>query len=183
MLKPRQERELSADQVIASLRPKMAQVPGLKVFLVNQPPINVGGRGTRSLYQFTLQDTDTDSLYHWAPIFEEKIRELPGLQDVSSDLQLRTPQVSLDFDRDRISTLGLTANQVENRALQRLRHTAGLADLRAEQPVPGGHAGRAGVPARSEAGVVDALRPFVEPAGWCRSTRSRASPPTPGRCR
>ena len=108
------ERELSADQVIASLRPKMAQIPGLRVSLVNQPPINVGGRGSRSLYQFTLQDTDTESLYHWAPIFEAKMRELPGLQDVSSDLQLRTPQVSLDFDRDRISSLGLTANQVEN---------------------------------------------------------------------
>ena len=114
MLKPRHERELSADQVIASLRPKVAQIPGLRVSLVNQPPINVGGRGSRSLYQFTLQDTDTESLYHWAPIFEAKMRELPGLQDVSSDLQLRTPQVSLDFDRDRISSLGLTANQVEN---------------------------------------------------------------------
>ena len=114
MLKPRHERELSADQVIASLRPKMAQIPGLRISLVNQPPINVGGRQARSLYQFTLQDTDTESLYHWAPIFEEKMRELPGLQDVNSDLQLRTPQVSLDFDRDRISSLGLTANQVEN---------------------------------------------------------------------
>ena len=109
-----QERELSADEVIASLRPKMAQIPGLRVSLVNQPPINVGGRGSRSLYQFTLQDTDTEELYRWAPIFEAKMRELPGLEDVSSDLQLRTPQVSLDFDRDRISSLGLTTNQVEN---------------------------------------------------------------------
>ena len=114
MLKPRQERELSADEVIASLRPKMAQIPGLRVSLVNQPPINVGARGSRSLYQFTLQDTDTEELYRWSPIFEAKMRELPGLEDVNSDLLLRTPQVSLDFDRDRISSLGLTANQVEN---------------------------------------------------------------------
>jgi HAE1 family hydrophobic/amphiphilic exporter-1 len=113
MLKPRQERELSADEVIASLRPKMAQIPGLRVSLVNQPPINVGGRQARSLYQFTLQDTDTEELYRWAPIFEAKMRELPGIQDVSSDLQLKMPQVSLDLDRDRISSLGLTVNQVE----------------------------------------------------------------------
>jgi hydrophobic/amphiphilic exporter-1 (mainly G- bacteria), HAE1 family len=114
MLKPRHERKLSADEVIAELRPKMAQVPGIRTFLVNQPPINVGGRGSRSLYQFTLQDTDTEELYRWAPIFEAKMRELPGLEDVSSDLQLKTPQVSLDLDRDRISSLGLTVNQVEN---------------------------------------------------------------------
>ena len=114
MLKPRAERELSADEVIAQLRPKMAQIPGLRVSLVNQPPINVGARGSRSLYQFTLQDPDTEELYRWAPIFEAKMRELPGLEDVSSDLQLKMPQVSLDFDRDRISSLGLTANQVEN---------------------------------------------------------------------
>jgi HAE1 family hydrophobic/amphiphilic exporter-1 len=114
MLKPRHERELSADEVIAELRPKLAQIPGIRTFLVNQPPINIGGRGSRSLYQFTLQDTDTEELYRWAPIFEAKMRELPGLEDVSSDLQLKTPQVSLDLDRDRISSLGLTVNQVEN---------------------------------------------------------------------
>jgi HAE1 family hydrophobic/amphiphilic exporter-1 len=114
ILKPRRERALSADQLIADLRPKLAQVPGIRTFLVNQPPISIGGRGTRSLYQFTLQDTDTDELYRWAPIFEAKMRELPGLEDVSSDLQLKTPQVSLDLDRDRISSLGLTVNQVEN---------------------------------------------------------------------
>jgi HAE1 family hydrophobic/amphiphilic exporter-1 len=114
MLKPRRERALTADQIIAELRPKLAQIPGIRTFLVNQPPINIGGRGSRSLYQFTLQDTDTDELYRWAPIFEAKMRELPGLEDVSSDLQLKTPQVSLDLDRDRISTLGLTVNQVEN---------------------------------------------------------------------
>ncbi|MGE3510117.1 MAG: efflux RND transporter permease subunit, partial [Vicinamibacterales bacterium] len=113
MLKPRHERTRSVDQIIAELRPKMAQVPGIRAFLVNQPPINVGGRQSRSLYQFTLQDTDTDQLYQWAPIFEAKMRELPGLEDVSSDLQLKNPQVSLDLNRDRISSLGLTVNQVE----------------------------------------------------------------------
>src|SRR6476646_1356574 len=113
-LKPRDQRSLSVDQVIASLRPKLAQVTGLRIFMVNQPPINLGGtQGARSLYQFTLQDTDTSELYEWAPKFESIMRDLPGIQDVSSDLQLKNPQVQIQIDRDKLGTLGLTANQVE----------------------------------------------------------------------
>jgi HAE1 family hydrophobic/amphiphilic exporter-1 len=112
-LKPRRERRLSADQVIASLRPKLSQVPGLRVFLLNPPPINVTGRSTRAVYQFTLQDTDTDELYKWAPQLEDKLRRLPGLEDVNSDLQLNNPQINVVLDRDKIATLGLTVNQVE----------------------------------------------------------------------
>jgi HAE1 family hydrophobic/amphiphilic exporter-1 len=113
-LKPRNQRKLTVDQLIAKWRPQLAQVPGIRVYMVNQPPINLGGQqGARSLYQFTLQDTDTAELYHWAPIFESKVREIPGIEDVSSDLQIKNPQVSVDMDRDKLSTLGLTANQVE----------------------------------------------------------------------
>jgi HAE1 family hydrophobic/amphiphilic exporter-1 len=113
-LKPRRERTKSVDQIMAELRPKLSQVPGVRVYMINQPPINLGNQGPqRSLYQFTLQDTDTDELYHWSPILEAKLRELPGLEDVNSDLQLKNPQIHLDMDRDRISAFGLTANQVE----------------------------------------------------------------------
>jgi HAE1 family hydrophobic/amphiphilic exporter-1 len=114
-LKPRAERKRSVDQIIAELRPQLAQVPGIRAFLVNQPPINLGGQGggQRSLYQFTLQDTDTEELYHWAPILEAKLRDTPGLEDVNSDMQIKNPQIRIDMDRDKISTLGLTANQVE----------------------------------------------------------------------
>jgi HAE1 family hydrophobic/amphiphilic exporter-1 len=113
-LKPRSERTMSVHEIIASLRPKVAQVAGLRVFMVNQPPINLGGQqGARSLYQFTLQDTDTGELYEWAPKLEAAIRDLPGIQDVSSDLQLKNPQVQIQIDRDKLGTLGLTANQVE----------------------------------------------------------------------
>src|SRR5207247_368811 len=62
---------------------------------------------------FTLQDTDTNELYRWSPILEDKLRQLPGLEDVSSDLQVKNPQVQIDMDRDKISALGLTVNQVE----------------------------------------------------------------------
>ncbi len=113
-LKPRDERVLNVDGIIEALRPKLAQVAGMRTYMTNPPPVNLGGQqGARSLYQFTLQDTNTDELYRWAPLLENKIRELSTLEDVSSDLQLRNPQVQLDMDRKRIATLGLTVNQVE----------------------------------------------------------------------
>jgi hydrophobic/amphiphilic exporter-1 (mainly G- bacteria), HAE1 family len=113
-LKPRHERTRSVDQVMADLRPKLAQVPGVRVFMVNEPPINLGGQqGARSVYQFTLQDTDTDVLYRSAPLLEAKIRDIPGVEDVNSDLRLNNPQIQVDIDRDRISSLGITVNQVE----------------------------------------------------------------------
>ena len=113
-LKPREERTLNADAIIESLRPKLAQVPGMRTYMTNPPPVNLGGQqGARSLYQFTLQDTNTDELYQWAPQLESKIRTLPSIQDVSSDLQLKNPQVQIDMDRKKIAALGLTVNQVE----------------------------------------------------------------------
>jgi HAE1 family hydrophobic/amphiphilic exporter-1 len=115
-LKPRDERNISVDQLIASLRPKVSQIPGIRAFMTNQPPINLGAGqgGQRALYQFTLQDTDTTELYKYAPIMEEKMRGIAGLEDVSSDLQLKNPQVTVEMDRDKVSTLGLSATQVEN---------------------------------------------------------------------
>jgi HAE1 family hydrophobic/amphiphilic exporter-1 len=113
-LRPRSERKLSTDQVMAVMRPKLSSaVPGLRVFLLNPPPINITGRNSRALYQFTLQDTDTDELYRWAPQLEDKMRALPGLEDVNSDLQLKNPQINVVLNRDKIAALGLTVNQVE----------------------------------------------------------------------
>jgi hydrophobic/amphiphilic exporter-1 (mainly G- bacteria), HAE1 family len=115
-LKPREERNISVDQLIASLRPKVGQIPGIRAFMTNQPPINLGAGqgGQRALYQFTLQDTDTAELYKYAPIMEEKMRGISGLEDVSSDLLLKNPQVTVEMDRDKVSALGLSATQVEN---------------------------------------------------------------------
>jgi HAE1 family hydrophobic/amphiphilic exporter-1 len=113
-LKPREQRARSVDDVITSLRRKLAQVPGIRAFPVNPPAINLGGGGNRPIYQFTLQDADTAELYRWAPVLEERVRQIPGLLDVSSDLRLATPQVSVEMDRDKLSTLGLTAGQVED---------------------------------------------------------------------
>ena len=113
-LKPKSQRTRSVDQIIADLRPQVAKVPGVRVFMVNQPPINLGGQqGARSVYQFTLQDTDTAVLYKSAPLLEARLKEIPGIEDVNSDLRLNNPQIQVDIDRERVSSLGLTVNQVE----------------------------------------------------------------------
>jgi hydrophobic/amphiphilic exporter-1 (mainly G- bacteria), HAE1 family len=113
-LKPRAERKRSVDQIMADLRPKFAQVPGIRVFMVNPPPINIGGQGgARSTYQFTLQDTDTNELYRSSPLLEDKMHDIPSIEDVNSDLRLNNPQVQIAMDRNKISALGLTVNQVE----------------------------------------------------------------------
>jgi HAE1 family hydrophobic/amphiphilic exporter-1 len=112
-LKPRSQRMLNADQVIQQLRPKLARIPGMRVFLQNPPPIRIGGHMTKSQYQFTLQSTDTKELYRYIPIMEEKMRELPGFLDVTSDLQIENPQVNIEINRDRASALGVTAEQIE----------------------------------------------------------------------
>jgi hydrophobic/amphiphilic exporter-1 (mainly G- bacteria), HAE1 family len=113
-LKPRSERHMSADEIIQDLRPKLASVPGINVYLQNPPLIRVGGMLSKALYQFSLQDTDTKELYYWAPILTAKLAELPGFQDVSSDLQIANPQVMVDIDRDKSSALGVTASQIES---------------------------------------------------------------------
>jgi HAE1 family hydrophobic/amphiphilic exporter-1 len=112
-LKPRKERRLDADRVIEELRPKLAAIPGIRVFLTNPPAIRIGGRMARSQYQYTLQDPDTDELYRFAPQFEDALRDIDGIVDVTSDLQIRNPQIDIDLDRDQIAALGLTVDQVE----------------------------------------------------------------------
>ncbi|HET7452774.1 MAG TPA: efflux RND transporter permease subunit [Thermoanaerobaculia bacterium] len=113
-LKDRKVRKLSVDQIIQELRPKLAQVPGIRVYLQNPPPIRIGGTLTKSQYQYTLQDPDTDELYRYAPVLEAKMRTLPGFQDVTSDMQLSNPQIHVDIDRDKASALGITPQKIED---------------------------------------------------------------------
>jgi len=113
-LKPRSERKLSADQIIQELRPKLAQVAGIQMFMQNLPSIRIGGQLTKSQYQFTLQSPDTGELYRSAAELESRMKTIPELQDVTSDLQIKNPQVNIDIDRDKASALGITADQVED---------------------------------------------------------------------
>ena len=113
-LKPRNERSLSADEVIQELRPKLAIVPGIRVFMQNPPPINVGGLLAKSQYQYTIQSSYMNELYKPSPVLDAKLRELTGFLDVTSDLQIKSPQIYVRIDRDKASALGLSAGQVED---------------------------------------------------------------------
>jgi len=114
-LKPRDRRELSADKVVQELRPKlMREVIGMNTYLQPLQPIRIGGTLTKSLYQFTLQDADTKELYRAAPEMEARMRQLPGLQDVTSDLLIRNPQVNVDIDRDKAASQGITPQAIED---------------------------------------------------------------------
>ncbi len=112
-LKPREER-LQVDQVIQELNRKLAAVPGVTTYLRNDPPISIGGVRSKALYQFTMKATDTEELYRLSDDFTAKMKELPGLTDVSSDLQVRNPQINVEIDRDAASSYGVTASQIEN---------------------------------------------------------------------
>ena len=115
-LKDKKDRvnHMSATEVIQELRPKVSQIPGLNVFMQIPPTIRIGGSLTKSQYQYTLQSPDTAELYQDAPKLEAALRALPQLQDVTSDLQVKNPQLTVDVDHDKAYALGLTAAQVSD---------------------------------------------------------------------
>jgi HAE1 family hydrophobic/amphiphilic exporter-1 len=111
-LVPRDKRP-SADEIIAQLRPKLSEIPGMRVYLQVVPIIRLGGTLTKSQYQYTLYGPDLAELYATAPKVEEKMRGLPGLLDVTTDLQITNPQVLITVERDKASALHVTAEQIE----------------------------------------------------------------------
>ena len=104
---------LPADEIARELAPKLNSVPGIRTYLSLPPSIRIGGRPTKTLYQFTLQSADIDALYDNAAKLERVLRGIPTLQDVTSDLQIKNPQVSLRIDRDRATSLGISVQQIE----------------------------------------------------------------------
>jgi HAE1 family hydrophobic/amphiphilic exporter-1 len=117
LMKPRAQRALSVDDTIAELRGKFFMVPGILAFPQNPPPITVSGQFTASAYQMTLQSTDLTQLYAWTPKLVQAMSPLPGFVDVNSDLQIASPQATLNIDRDRALSLGVTPQQIQD-ALQ-----------------------------------------------------------------
>ncbi len=111
---PRHERHESVDDVINRLRPKLNALPNMRVFLQNPPTIRIGGSLTKSLYQYTLLSGDTAALYKAAPELEREMAKLPGLMDVTSDLQIKNPELHVEIDRDKAATLRVTPEQIEN---------------------------------------------------------------------
>ena len=111
-LKPRGER-LPADQVVRELNAKLSSVTGIRTYLQVPPSIRVGGRPTQTQYQFTLQSADIDALYENAAKLERVMHGIPTIQDVTTDLQIKNPQVSVRIDRDRATSLGVSVQQIE----------------------------------------------------------------------
>ena len=113
-MKPRDQRKDSVDQIIEQIRPRAMSVPGVFAFLQNPPPITISGQFGASSYQLTVQSTNLNEIYTWAPRLEARMRQLPGFVDVQSDQQISSPQIMVDIDRDRAEALGITPQQVQD---------------------------------------------------------------------
>jgi len=114
LLKPIAQRKKDVEAIIADLRPRLAAVPGMRIFLQNPPLVQVGGQVTKSPYQLTLQGPDRNELYTNAEALQRKMAGLPQLLDVTSDLQTKNPQLNVDIDRDKASSVGISAQQIED---------------------------------------------------------------------
>jgi HAE1 family hydrophobic/amphiphilic exporter-1 len=113
-LKPRSERTELANDIIAKLRPQMAGVAGMQVYMQNPPTVRIGGQVSKSLYQYSMQSPDREQLYAAAIKLQKALANVPGLEDLTSDLEIASPQVNVEIDRDKAASLGVTANQIEN---------------------------------------------------------------------
>jgi len=108
------ERKRSVDRIIDDIRPKLNNIPGLIVFPQNPPPIQIGAGSSLAQYQFTLQGSELSELYRFAGIFETRMKTLPGLTDVNTDVKLNNPKIYINVDRDKAAALGLSLDQVQN---------------------------------------------------------------------
>ena len=114
-MKPREQRRFSVDQIIEQLRPQVfSRIPSLLVFMQNPPPITVSGQNSQSAYQLTLQSASLGDIYEWAPKLTARMRQIPGMVDVNNDMQISSPQVMLEIDRDRAVSLGVTPQAVQD---------------------------------------------------------------------
>ena len=114
MLKPLSERKVTVVEVMNRLRPKLARIPGATLFMQPQQDVQIGGRNGNAQFQYTLQGDNLQDLLAWAPVVEKKLRAIPELQDVNSDLQNRALKAGLVIDRDTASRLGLNPQTIDN---------------------------------------------------------------------
>ena len=112
-LKDKSERD-PIQVVVARLRQKALTVPGLQAFFQSIQNLNIGGRPSKSQYQYTLQSGDTDSLYRAGPEMRDRIAKVPGLLDVTTDLYIKNPQLTVEIDREKAAVYGVTADQIRN---------------------------------------------------------------------
>jgi hydrophobe/amphiphile efflux-1 (HAE1) family protein len=112
-LLPHNQRSETSSQIIRRLRPKVAAVEGVKFFMQSGQDISIGGRLSRTLYQYTLTDTDVEELNHWAPIIEREMRKMHELEDVASDQQIASPHIAIEIDRDAASRMGISPSLID----------------------------------------------------------------------
>src|ERR1700676_4364193 len=112
-LKPRSERKLLVNDIIADLRPQLSNFPGMEVYMQNPPTIRIGGQVSKSLYQFSMQSPDRPELYAAVRSLLKALSHEPGLEDLTSDLEIASPQVNVEIDRDKAAALGVTASAIE----------------------------------------------------------------------
>src|ERR1700756_2625325 len=112
-LVPHDQRDRTSGQIIQRRRPKVARVGGVKFYMQSGQDISIGGRLSRTLYQYTLTDTSSEELNHWAPIIEEAMRKMPELQDVASDQQVAAPHLAVEIDRDAASRMGISPSLID----------------------------------------------------------------------
>jgi hydrophobic/amphiphilic exporter-1 (mainly G- bacteria), HAE1 family len=113
-LKPRSDRRELAGDIIEKLRPQLAGIAGMEVYLQNPPTIRIGGQVSKSLYQFSMQSPNRDELYATARTLQKRLTGVGGIVDLTSDLEITSPQVDVRIDRDKAAALGITANAIEN---------------------------------------------------------------------
>jgi multidrug efflux pump len=113
-LKPLAQRKVSADQVIARLRPKLAHIPGATLFFQGVQDLQIGGRQSNAQFQYTLSGENLTELYEWAPKLLQTLRKIPQLKDVNSDQQVSGLEENVIIDRDTASRLGITPSQIDN---------------------------------------------------------------------
>jgi HAE1 family hydrophobic/amphiphilic exporter-1 len=113
-LKPRGDRSELANDIIAKLRPQLASVPGMAVYMQNPPTVRIGGQVSKSLYQYSMQSPDREGLYEASRRLQRRLADVPGIEDLTSDLEISSPQVNVQIDRDKAAALGVTASQIEN---------------------------------------------------------------------
>ena len=112
VLTPSQRRTLTSSQIAQQIRPLIARFPGVRTSVTVPAALQIGARASNSSYTLTIQSANTDELYRWAPTLEQAMEAMPQLQDVSSDMEIKSPRVNLVIDRDRAAAIGLNAMEV-----------------------------------------------------------------------
>ena len=113
-LKPLDQRKLGADAIVRELRPKVSHIPGVNAFVLNPPAIRLGARNARSNYQYTLQGLDLSQLQEYSGRLLDKLKQIPGFVDLTSDYDAAMPSVQIKIDRDRAAAFGVSPQQIEN---------------------------------------------------------------------